>query len=490
MKPEDLQDRQKLEQLEPDKLVELVLELQKALQSQNDLIEKLRSQLDQDSQTSSQPPSSDLPKRAEKAQSSNETESSPETEPQQRRRPGGQPGHQGKTRKGFGRVDRQETHELETCPHCGGHHFESSGRWYRRQTVAELVEKPIEITEHWQECGHCADCGQKVQAALPADVIPGQSLGARLQATLGWLGHYGHLSYSKQQEWLREIGGIEISTGSLQATTRRLASAIEPAKEKLQAWVRQQPQVQVDETPWLVNGLKEWFWSVSGEKFCLFHAGDTRSRGELEFLLGRSFAGTLVSDDFSVYNGYQAASQQKCLAHLLRHFQKVARLKQPDQVALAEVFLALLREAFDQHRLYRQQGDRALYAHWAEDFKSRLQQALEEWRPRAGYAAGLLLKSLREKAHQWWYFLDHPEVPPDNNRAERSLRLGVTKRKVSGGSRSMAGFADTATLMTAIQSCRAQGRSVMAGFRLALQAVSHPELTFSLIPVPSVNPSI
>jgi transposase len=55
-------------------------------------------------------------------------------------------------------------------------------------------------------------------------------------------------------------------------------------------------------------------------------------------------------------------------------------------------------------------------------------------------------RSLREKAHQWWYFLDHPSIPPDNNLAERSLRLAVTKPKVSGGSRSMSLFEQTADL--------------------------------------------
>ncbi len=122
MKPEDLQDRQKLEELEFEQLVELVLELQKVVQSQGEVIEKLSSQLDPDRQTSSKPPSSDLPKRAEKAASSEETAT--ESEPESgKRRPGGQPGHKGKTRKGFGRVDRNETHQLETCPHCGGHHY-------------------------------------------------------------------------------------------------------------------------------------------------------------------------------------------------------------------------------------------------------------------------------------------------------------------------------------------------------------------------------
>ena len=63
-------------------------------------------------------------------------------------------------------------------------------------------------------------------------------------------------------------------------------------------------------------------------------------------------------------------------------------------------------------------------------------------------------RSLRDKAEQWWYFLDHPEVPPDNNLAERSLRLAVTKRKVSGGSRSMDRFAQTADLLSVVQTCR------------------------------------
>ncbi|NEQ16995.1 MAG: transposase [Moorea sp. SIO3E2] len=63
--------------------------------------------------------------------------------------------------------------------------------------------------------------------------------------------------------------------------------------------------------------------------------------------------------------------------------------------------------------------------------------------------------SLRHKSEQWWYFLDYPQVPPDNNRAERSLRLAVTKRKVAGGSRSWNGFERSATILTcdSVKSC-------------------------------------
>ena len=99
-----------------------------------------------------------------------------------------------------------------------------------------------------------------------------------------------------------------------------------------------------------------------------------------------------------------------------------------------EAFVTLIDEAFTQHRIWRETREASVYASWAESFKVRVKQAISTWSTTAGHVAGLLLKSLRDKSHQWWYFLDHPQVPPDNNRAQRSLRLAVTKGKVAGGS--------------------------------------------------------
>jgi len=46
----------------------------------------------------------------------------------------------------------------------------------------------------------------------------------------------------------------------------------------------------------------------------------------------------------------------------------------------------------------------------------------------------------------------------------------VTKRKVSGGSRSMERFQHTANLLTVVQTCRRQGQSVINFFEQALKA--------------------
>ena len=469
------QEKTEIEQLSQAELVELVLGLQKIIQELQEKLAIANGKSRTNSKTSSQPPALDLIQKSEKAKVQGEEK--------QNKKPGGQPGHQGKTRKGFGRVDRYEINKPETCQWCGSREL-SEAISFQTQQVACLVAQPIEVVEYQTQSCKCLECGGVVRGSLPEGIVPGQDLNINLQALLVWLGNYGHLSYEKQRELVWELGAIEIGTGTLQKTNQRVAATVEPAINDLWEWATQRPNVHVDETPWCVMGVKEWLWTASGEGFCLFHAADTRGRVELETMLGTEFAGVLSSDDFSVYNGCSVQAQQKCLAHLLRHFKKVLGLPGINNNAtVATVFIDLINEAFRQHRLWREQGDLLVYSQWATDFKARLNQALQTWLGTVGYAAGLLLKSLRDKAAQWWYFLDDPSVPPDNNLAERSLRLAVTKRKVCGGSRSMARFEQTADLLSVIQTCRFQARSAMDFFREAISAHSHVLAMPSLIPL-------
>jgi transposase len=476
-----LADRATLLQSPPEVLVDIIMAQQKMIEQLVEEVERLKQRFNSDSQSSSKPPSSDVHKRSEKASRVEDSEPAGEV----KRKPGGQPGHVGKTRKGFGRIERYELIRPQQCRACGGQDFMEVPVQIQTQTVAQLVECPIEVVSYQQHTCRCRGCGGLETGVLPKSVVLGQSLGVSLQALLVWLGNYGHLSYDKQQEFLLELGSIAVGTGTIHATQERMAAVVKPLVTDLGEWVKQQPHVHVDESPWLVKGVKEWLWVIAGAGFALFHAADTRSRAELEVLLGQSFAGCLSSDDFSVYNGYPVQSQQKCLAHLRRHFKKVIKLKHGNNPQLGQVFLDLVDEAFAAHQGWRETGDDQTYGSWAQRFKVKIQQRLNTWLPHAGHAAGLLLHSLCDKARQWWHFLDHPQVPPDNNRAERALRLAVTKRKVCGGSRSMEGFDDTAKLLSVIQTCRAQGRSALQFFQQALMATSGADdapLMPSLIP--------
>lgn len=461
------QNDEELYQLSKEQLVEIIKTLQEK-------IARLEESLNLDSKTSSKPPSTDLLKKSEQKKPQPDVEGTTTN-----RKPGGQAGHEGKTRKGFGRVDRIEILRLEECPQCGFLHTASSPENIEIKQVAQFVANPIEIVEYHRVHSQCRHCGMVGAANWSQEIIPGQDLGVRLQALVGWLGNYAHMPYAKIRDLIQELGEIDIGEGTLVATNQRVAQAIEIPVEELGDWVKtEQPNIHVDETPWAVKGVKEWLWVAAHKAFCLFRAADTRSRAELKLLLGTEYRGVLSSDDFSVYNGYPAAAQQKCLAHLRRHFKNLIKSPGLNNAAIGEVFVGLIDDAFKNYRSLPTSGALKFYREWACRYKSKLTDALNKWIPLAGATALNLLSKLRDKYEQWWYFLEHPEVPPDNNLAERSLRLAVTKRKVSGGSRSLSRFGDTASLLTVVQTCRTQQRSVIDFFASALRAQVGHEIAY------------
>jgi transposase len=251
-------DRERLNQWTKEELVEMIIgqaiainQLQATIEELKQEIEKLRVSRDIDSKTSSKPPSSDLLKKSEHKKTENQTPTDVS-----KRKPGGQLGHPGKTRIGFGRVDRYEILRPIRCSCCGQTEFSHEPVKVETQLVAQLVERPIEIVEYQRQTCPCLHCGTIQSADWSSGMIPGQDLGISLQAFLGWIGNYGHLPYEKQQEMLWELGKIEIGVGTLVTTNQRVETAIAKSVSQLSDWIKQeQPNVHVDETPWVVKGF-------------------------------------------------------------------------------------------------------------------------------------------------------------------------------------------------------------------------------------------
>ena len=234
-----------IEQLSQAELVEMVLGLQKIIEELQEKLAIATGKSRTTSQTSSKPPSTDLLQKPEK----------PTLKPEedQKKKPGGQPGHQGKTRKGFGRVDRSEISSPDICLNCGSTELSEVINIHSQQ-VASLVAKPIEIVEYQTQSCKCLECGAVVRGEPPLGIVPGQDLSVNLQALLVWLGNYGHLSYAKLTELLWELGTIEVSVGTLQKTNERVAAAVKPALKALWEWAPLQSNVHVDETLAVCNG--------------------------------------------------------------------------------------------------------------------------------------------------------------------------------------------------------------------------------------------
>ncbi|NEO40855.1 MAG: hypothetical protein F6J90_32780 [Moorea sp. SIOASIH] len=63
-----------------------------------------------------------------------------------------------------------------------------------------MVAQPIEVVEYHRLSRKCLQCGEVSQANWSQEIVPGQDLGVRLQALIGWLGNYAHMPYAKIQE--------------------------------------------------------------------------------------------------------------------------------------------------------------------------------------------------------------------------------------------------------------------------------------------------
>lgn len=143
--PPQFPDPEMLNQLPLEQLVNNMQ--QQRLIEQQQAIDQLRQEVNQlklsghlDSQASSKPPSTDLLKKPEKAQQQPKTATeSP------KRKSRGQPGHQGKTRKGCCArgVDRYYILRPQVCPRCGSQEFSEHLVAVSVQQVATLVERPI-----------------------------------------------------------------------------------------------------------------------------------------------------------------------------------------------------------------------------------------------------------------------------------------------------------------------------------------------------------
>ena len=100
-----------------------------------------------------------------------------------------------------------------------------------------------------------------------------------------------------------------------------------------------------------------------------------RARAELETILALNESGVLSSDDYSVYNGYDVKAQQKCLAHLRRHFKKPLSSRF-EKSKNWEKFVKLIDEAFKNYSLFQQNQNISEFFAWAWKFKLKVKSSL------------------------------------------------------------------------------------------------------------------
>jgi transposase len=432
------------------------------------------AKLSRNSSNSSKPPSSDIVKPPKP----------PKPRGKRKRKIGGQPGHPKHEREPFGpdQVDRVRTYELPACPGCGGR-LKSLKTTPRVIQQVEIIERPIQVTEHRGLRYRCPDCRKEHTAPLPKPVVKGGLAGSHLTALVAYLKGACHASYTTIRKFFRDVLKMKISRGQLSRLINKATASLNGMYGGLLARLPDEAWLNVDETGHKENGRSLWTWCFRAEPYTLFKIDPSRGSEVLIETLGREFNGVLGCDYFSAYHKYMkdfSVAVQFCLAHLIRDVKFLTTLTDKVTRNYGRRLLEALRKLFRViHR--REQMTAGQFQRAMEKARKAVLDVGRRAPPRT--EARNLAERFRKHGEAYFRFITTPGVEPTNNLAEQAIRFVVIDRLITQGTRSENGRRWCERIWTLNATCAQQGRSAFAFLHESITAYLRGQPPPSIIPV-------
>jgi len=260
------------------------------------------------------------------------------------------------------------------------------------------------------------------------------------------------------------LEGLSVSQGTLTGGLKRIEELVQPLYACIIKRSRAANHWHMDETRWLVFaemngkvGYRWWLWVVVTRETCAYLLEPTRSAKVPRNHLGEDAEGIVNADRYVVYKLLgERILIAFCWSHVRRDFIRIHD-SHKRLCPWAAAWVERINDLFGQNAkrievlanpdAFRVE-DQVLREAVASMVKVREEELADETLHPAQRKA---LKSLRNHWEGLTLFVDHPEIPMDNNEAERRLRNPVVGRKNYYGSGSIWSGALTAALFTIFQ---------------------------------------
>ena len=381
-------------------------------------VAELTEKLAQNSRNSHLPPSSDPPGSAGKTGHGGK--------PKSERRRGGQRGHRG-TRRTL--VPPEQVNEIidlypaecENCWKALPEIPDTNAKRYQTTEVPPILPHTTEVRRH---AVACPCCGHKTRAAYDENVIPASPFGPRLMSIIALLTGAYHVSRRKTATLLLDLVGVPISLGAISAVEARVADAVKPAVDEAWTRIESASVKHTDGTSWLKAGTLLALWTIATAAATVFKIVTDGSRATLEPLYG-ALRGILVSDRAKALGFWAMERRQICWAHLLRKAVSFSERDGPS-ATFGRDLLNYIGILFDYWHDYKAgKLDRATFRAWMAPVRAQVESLLV--RAVASNIDRLSGSCADILAHKpaLWTFVDHEDVEPTNNHAERELRAFV-----------------------------------------------------------------
>lgn len=414
------------------------------------LVSIMASRLGRNSRNSHKPPSQD-PNRSHEEKVAGEI---------QKRKPGGQLGHDGHTLTKTATPDMIEELSIDkrTLP-LGQRNYHSAG--YESRQVFD-VQVSLHITEYRAEVLEDKK-GNRYVATFPEGVTKAVQYGYGVKAESVYLSQFQLIPLMRVQDHFTDQIGLAISKGSISNFNEEAFNLLEPFEKWARERLLRSLLNHADETGINIGGKKVWLHNLSNEMVTLYHADEKRGKDAMDRMGVLPFyTGYLCHDHWRSYYRYEHVTHVLCNAHHLRELTRVieednhlwAKDLQRLLLDLNEVVIAangvLSKEAIsgycDQYREILKQGE----------FECPLPQPKESGkrgRQKKTFSRNLL-ERLRDFEEDTLRFMTDSIVPFTNNQGENDLRMTKVQQKISGCFRSMDGAKIFCRVRSFLSTCR------------------------------------
>jgi hypothetical protein len=305
----------------------------------------------------------------------------------------------------------------------------------------------------------CRACKKTFYAAAYRDAMI--RVGNRLASWVIYQHVAQRLSHEDVTLSLNEVFGFQFTYSILKRVKPWMAQRHQLTYERLKDKLRQGTLIHADETKAVAKGRPGYVWAFTNLEEVVYAYTPTREGTILEEMLN-GFTGVLVSDFYSAYDAPDC-EQQKCLIHLIRDVNEDLFHNPFDEELkeLARRLVGVLKPIIDtidryglrQYHLNKQKAGVARYFRYLSEqsFGSEVARKYE--------------KRLLKYKSKLFAFLDHDNVPWNNNNAENAIKRFTSRRKLMGSSFTEKGLKDYLVFLSIYQTCRLKNLSFLGFLR-------------------------
>ncbi|CAN5344653.1 IS66 family transposase [soil metagenome] len=364
------------------------------------------------------------------------------------RRPGKQPGADGRHLSQVADPDEVVEHVPVACRGCGEPLDDAPVVGEACRQVFDLPEPKVRVVEHRAQRRRCG-CGQTTTAEFPAAAVAPACYGPGVRAAIVYLAVYQHVPVDRLASLMAELLGVKVATGTVWAVLAQAPGNLGTAIEAIRRQLVAAPVVCFDETGARIDGVLHWIHSAGTERLTLVSVHRRRGTVAMDAAgVLPQFTGVAVHDCWSPYWRYPDATHSLCNAHLLRELTAAQESGQTWAQDMAGLLVDAKQLVDDAVATGADRLDAVAQADIDRRYRAIIAEghAANPTPPRSGKRgrtrrskAANLLGRLDDHQPEVLRFTTDVTVPFDNNLAERDVRMVKLQQKISGCWRTLAG---------------------------------------------------